>query len=49
VVARRFLADIDGDFDTGMFFQLELKGLSGIGRKTADFLKQKIPGYESDL
>ena len=49
VVARRFLTDINGNFDTGIFLQLELKGLSGIGRKTVDFLKQKIPGYESDL
>ncbi len=48
-VARRFLTDIDGDFDTGVFLQLELKGLAGIGRKTVDFLKQKVPGYESDL
>jgi LPS-assembly protein len=48
-VARRFLTDIDGSFDTGIFLQLELKGLSGIGRKTVDFLKQKVPGYESDL
>ncbi len=48
-VARRFLNDINGNFDTGVFLQLELKGLSGIGRKTVDFLKQKIPGYESDL
>jgi LPS-assembly protein len=48
-VARRFLTDINGNFDTGIFFQLELKGLSGVGRKTVDFLKQKIPGYESEL
>ncbi len=48
-VARRFLTDINGRFDTGVFLQVELKGLSGIGRKTADFLKQGIPGYESDL
>ncbi len=48
-VARRFLTDIDGDFDTGVFLQIELKGLAGVGRKTVDFLKQKIPGYESDL
>ena len=48
-VARRFLTNIDGDFDTGIFLQLELKGLAGIGRKTVDFLEQRIPGYESDL
>ena len=48
-VARRFLTNIDGDFETGIFLQLELKGLAGIGRKTVDFLEQTIPGYESDL
>lgn len=48
-ITRRFLTDIDGEFDTGVFLQVELKGLSGIGRKTVDFLEQKIPGYESDL
>jgi LPS-assembly protein len=48
-VARRFLTNIDGDFDTGVFLQIELKGLAGVGRKTTDFLKQKIPGYESDF
>jgi len=48
-VARRFLTDIDGDFDTGVFLQLELKGLAGVGRKTVDFLTQRIPGYESSF
>jgi len=48
-VARRFLTNIDGAFETGIFLQLELKGLAGIGRKTVDFLEQTIPGYESDL
>ncbi|RKZ50034.1 MAG: LPS-assembly protein LptD [Gammaproteobacteria bacterium] len=48
-VARRFLTDVDGDFDTGVFLQIELKGLAGVGRKTVDFLKQKIPGYESEF
>jgi LPS-assembly protein len=48
-VARRFLTDIDGDFDTGIFLQMELKGLAGIGKKTVDFLKQQIPGYQSEF
>jgi LPS-assembly protein len=48
-VTRRFLTSIDGEFDSGIFLQFELKGLSGIGRETVDFLEQKIPGYESDL
>ncbi|MBL1141388.1 MAG: LPS assembly protein LptD [Proteobacteria bacterium] len=49
VVARRFLTDINGEFDTGIFLQLELKGLAGIGKKTVDFLKQQIPGYQSEF
>lgn len=48
-VARRFLSDVNGDFNTGIFFQIELKGLAGIGKKTVDFLKQQIPGYESEF
>jgi len=48
-VARRYLTDIDGDFQTGVFLQLELKGLAGIGKKTVGFLEKKIPGYRSDF
>ena len=48
-VARRFLTDINGEFDTGIFFQLELKGLAGIGQKTVNFLKEQIPGYQSEF
>jgi LPS-assembly protein len=48
-VARRFLTDVDGDFDNGIFLQMELKGLAGIGKKTVDFLKQQIPGYQSEF
>ncbi len=48
-VARRFLSNVDGAFDTGIFLQMELKGLAGIGKKTVDFLKQQIPGYQSEF
>ena len=30
-------------------FLVELKGLAGIGKKTAEFLSQRIPGYESEF
>ncbi len=46
-VVRRFVTNTRGDFDTGVFFQLELKGLAGVGRRTVDFLKQNIPGYQN--
>ena len=48
-VARRFLSNVRGEYDTGIFFQMELKGLAGIGKKTADFLRQNIPGYQSEF
>ncbi|MBI4006336.1 MAG: LPS assembly protein LptD, partial [Gammaproteobacteria bacterium] len=47
VVGRRFLAEADGDLDTGIFLQLELKGLAGIGQKTVEFLEENLPGYKS--
>ena len=45
-VGRRYLTNLDGDFNTGFFLQFELKGLAGIGGRTVDFLHQAIPGYE---
>ena len=48
-VGRRFLTDINGVFDTGIFLQLELKGLAGVGEKTVNFLKEQIPGYQSEF
>jgi LPS-assembly protein len=48
-VARRFLNNLDGDFSTGVFLQIELKGLGGIGRNAVDFLTQRIPGYETEF
>ncbi len=49
LVARRFLADIDGEFETGVFLQVELKGLAGVGKKAAEFLEKNIPGYEKNF
>ena len=46
-VGRRFLTNINGVFDTGIFLQLELKGLAGVGKKTVNFLREQIPGYQS--
>jgi LPS-assembly protein len=31
---------------TGVFFQIELKGLTGIGQKLDDFFERNIYGYE---
>ena len=56
LVGRRFLSgfnngtgSINDKFQTGVFIQVELKGLAGMGRKTVDFLSQSIPGYTSEF
>ena len=46
-VGRRFLTDTEGNYSNGVFLQLELKGLSGIGRETGKFLQENIPGFQS--
>ena len=46
-VVRRFLNSIDGDSDTGVFFQFELTGLAGIGDEAEAFLRKSIPGYRN--
>ena len=48
-VGRRFLSNLDGDFNTGFFLQLQLKGLGSIGERTAELLNQAIPGYGDSL
>ena len=48
-VGRRFLSNLDGDFNTGFFLQLELKGLGTIGQRTVELLNQAIPGYGDSL
>ena len=47
VLSRRFIRNVQGQFDTAVFLQAELKGLGGIGRGTTGFLRRSIPGYES--
>ena len=49
LVGRRYLTDITGDYQNGVFLQLELKGLSGVGKRTTDFLRQNIRGYEEEF
>lgn len=48
-VARRYVTSATGQFNNAFFVQLELKGLGGLGRKTASFLKKSIPGYQSEF
>lgn len=49
LVGRRFVSNIEGDVQTGIFMQIELKGLAGIGQKAVDFLYQNIPGYQNEF
>lgn len=46
LVGRRFLRNAAGAYDTGVFVQVHLRGLGGIGRQAETFLQRGIPGYE---
>ncbi len=46
LVARRFLRNADGAFDTGIFVEFHLRGLGGFGQKSGTLLQRGIPGYE---
>ena len=46
-VVRRYLSGTQ--MTNAFFFQLEFKGLTGVGRSTVDFLERSIPGYENDF
>jgi LPS-assembly protein len=46
-VIRRYLSGTR--MSNAFFFQLEFKGLAGVGRSTVDFLERSIPGYENDF
>jgi LPS-assembly protein len=37
--------DPEGESQTGVFFQIELKGLTGVGEKLDEFFEQQIYGY----
>ncbi|HTT08964.1 MAG TPA: LPS assembly protein LptD [Gammaproteobacteria bacterium] len=44
-VARHFLRTSTGTYDTGVFVELELKGLAGTGGQALSLLRKEIPGY----
>ncbi|MBT6274243.1 MAG: LPS assembly protein LptD, partial [Chromatiales bacterium] len=46
-IARRFLSDTTGNYTNGVFLQLELKGLAGLGSNAEKFLQRSIPGYQN--
>ncbi|NLG76246.1 MAG: LPS assembly protein LptD [Xanthomonadaceae bacterium] len=45
IVARRYVRDRTGDFDTSVLLQLELNGLSSVGDEADAFLERSIWGY----
>jgi LPS-assembly protein len=47
-VARNYVSQRDGQRDTGVFLQLELKGLSNVGTAANAFLERAIRGYSPD-
>lgn len=42
---RRYIFNRDGEFNSALWLQLELKGLSSVGRKADEFLTEEISGY----
>jgi LPS-assembly protein len=42
---NNLLGDVQGVSQTGLFFQIELKGLTGIGENLDQFFEQNISGY----
>jgi LPS-assembly protein len=46
VVGRRFLRNSQGEFDNGVFMQVQFRGLGGLGQSADSFLTRGIPGYE---
>jgi len=48
-VARRWVNDVNSDYDTGIFFELELKGLGSFGDDITSFLETGILGYDRHI
>lgn len=46
LLSRRFIRNVEGEFDNAIFMQAELKGFAGFGGSAASFLRKSIPGYE---
>lgn len=46
IVGRRFLRNSQGEFDNGVFAQVQFRGLGGLGQRADSFLSRGIPGYE---
>jgi len=47
VVQRRYITNRNGGLDTSIALQLELTGLSSVGKRADSFLEQSIRGYST--
>lgn len=47
-IARHYLSDETGDYDTGVMLQLELRGLARIGKNIDSYLEQSLWNYQAD-
>ena len=45
VLGRRYIRNFEGERNTSLYVELELKGLSALGRKSGEFLQRAILGY----
>ena len=45
VVGRRFLRNSQGEFETGVFMQVQFRGLGGFGQDPSGLLRRGISGY----
>lgn len=45
VLVRRYIRNFEGEANTSLYVELELKGLSSLGRKSGDLLERAILGY----
>ena len=48
VVSRRFVNSRDGETESSIFAQFELKGLTSVGARADSLLEQGILGYSAD-
>jgi LPS-assembly protein len=46
-MVRRYIRNVQGDFNNGIWLELELKGLGNLGRKSGHLLERAILGYGS--
>ncbi|MSQ67386.1 MAG: LPS-assembly protein LptD [Gammaproteobacteria bacterium] len=46
VFSRRYIRNVEGDYENAVFMQAELKGLGGLGSSASSFLRRNLPGYE---